>query len=169
MTLTAWRRFALVVGVLALAACLRLWRIAELPPGLHHDEAFHLLRAQEIARGQSFPVYIIGNNGNEPLFAYLTSLMLPMLGPLAWAGRLMAAWVGLVGVAFTVRAGREMFPRQGIGELAGLVLAAFYWHLNFSRFGSQPILAATAAAGTMAALWRGVRPDTAPVIASLRT
>ena len=84
MTLTAWRRFALVVGVLALAACLRLWRIAELPPGLHHDEAFHLLRAQEIARGQSFPVYIIGNNGNEPLFAYLTSLMLPMLGPLAW-------------------------------------------------------------------------------------
>src|SRR3972149_6537487 len=157
MTLTAWRRFALVVGVVALAACLRLWRIAELPPGLHHDEAFHLLRAQEIARGQSFPVYSIGNNGNEPLFAYLTSLMLPMLGPLAWAGRLMAGWVGLVGVAFTVRAGREMFPRQGIGELAGVVLAAFYWHLNFSRFGSQPILAATAAAGTMAALWRGVR------------
>jgi hypothetical protein len=31
---------ALSTAVLLLAAVFRLWRIAELPPGLHSDEAF---------------------------------------------------------------------------------------------------------------------------------
>jgi len=150
-------QFVLSVGVLVVAAGLRLWHISQTPPGLHYDEAFHLLRAQEIAHGASFPAYITDNQGNEPLFAYLSSIPLLILGPVPWAGRLMAAWVGLVGVAAILRAGREMFPRRGIGLLAGAVMATFYWHLNFSRFGSQPILAAAATAAAMAALWRGAR------------
>ena len=157
MTLTARRRFALVVGVLALAACLRLWRIAELPPGLYNDEAFFLLRGQEIARGQSFPTYIIGDNGNEPLYSYLCAIALLILGPVTWAGRLIAAWAGLIGVAFVIRVGDALFPRQGVGILAGLVLAAFLWNLTLSRLGNLPILTATAGAGTLAVLWHGVR------------
>jgi len=39
--------------VLLLAAVFRFWRIDELPPGLHSDEAFHLLNAQLIAAGRS--------------------------------------------------------------------------------------------------------------------
>ena len=35
-----------------------------------------------------------------------------------------AAWVGLIGVAATIRLGDEMFPRQGVGWLAGAALAA---------------------------------------------
>ncbi len=157
MKLTSGRRMALIIGVLMTAAFLRLWQIARTPPGLHHDEAFHLLRAQEIARGEAFPVYITGNNGNEPLFAYLAAITVTLLGPVTWAGRLAAAWSGLVGVALAFRLGSEMFPGKAVGALAGWVLATFYWHLDFSRFGSQPILAAAAAAGTMAALWRGAR------------
>ena len=155
--LTSGRRMALIIGVLMTAAFLRLWQIARTPPGLHHDEAFHLLRAQEIARGEAFPVYITGNNGNEPLFAYLAAVTVTLLGPVTWAGRLVAAWSGLIGVALAFRLGSEMFPGKVVGALAGWVLATFYWHLDFSRFGSQPILAAAAAAGTMAALWRGAR------------
>ncbi|HLB50236.1 MAG TPA: hypothetical protein VJL59_24710 [Anaerolineales bacterium] len=151
------RQFVLSVGVLVVAAGLRLWHVSQTPPGLHHDEAFHLLRAQEIAHGVTFPIYITGNFGNEPLFAYLSSITLLILGPAPWAGRLMAAWVGLIGVAATLRLGAEMFPKRGVGLLGGAVLATFYWHLNFSRFGTQPILSAAAAACTMAALWHGAR------------
>ena len=150
-------RIVLTTCALLLAAVFRLWQIAEIPPGLHSDEAFHLLNAQMIARGENFPVYITGNNGNEPLFAYLSAITLLILGPVTWAGRLTAAWVGLIGVAATIRLGDEMFPRQGVGWLAGAALAALFWNIDFSRFGSQPILAATAAAATMAALWRGAR------------
>jgi len=147
----------LAVGMLILAAVMRLGQIADLPPGMDNDEAFHMLRAEEILRGEALPVYITGNNGNEPLYAYTAMLGLALVGPTAWAGRLMAAFVGLIGVALTIRLGAEMFPGRSIGLLAGLVLSTFLWHVNFSRFGSQPIWAPTAAAGTLAALWRGAR------------
>jgi len=147
----------LSVAVLMLAAGLRLWRIAELPPGLHHDEAFHLLSAEQIASGQALPVYITGNQGNEPLYAYLVSISLDILGPVSWAGRLVAAWVGILAVALTIRAGSEMFPGRGVGLAAGLVMAGWYWPLAMSRWGSQPILSAAAAAAAMAGLWRGLR------------
>jgi 4-amino-4-deoxy-L-arabinose transferase-like glycosyltransferase len=149
------RNLALAVGILLLAAMMRLWQIASLPPGMDNDEAFHMLRAEEILRGEALPIYITGNNGNEPLYAYTAAIGLALVGSTAWAGRLMAAWVGLLGVAITIRLGAEMFRRRSVGLLAGLVMATLLWHVNFSRFGSQPILAATAAAGTMAALWRG--------------
>jgi hypothetical protein len=145
------------VGVLLLAAVFRLWQIAEIPPGLNADEAFHLLTAQQIDRGGYFPAYVTGNDGNEPLFAYSAALTLLLLGPVTWAGRLAAAWVGLIGVAATIRAGREMFPRQPVGWLAGAALATLFWNVDFSRFGSQPIFAATAAAACVAALFRGAR------------
>ena len=150
-------RWVLCICVLLAAAVFRLWQIAELPPGLNSDEAFHLLEAQKIDRGHYFPVYITGNDGNEPLFAYSAALTLLLLGPVTWAGRLAAAWIGLIGVAATIRAGQEMFPRKPVGWLAGAALAALFWNIDFSRFGSQPILAATAAAGCMAALWHGAR------------
>ncbi len=152
------QRFMLSIGVLALAAFLRLWQIAQLPPGLHHDEAFHLLRAQEIMRGEALPVYNTSNNGNEVLITYLAAFTLSILGPVTWAGRLAAAWAGLLSVALTLRAGNELFPKQrSIGPWAGLALATLYWNIDFSRFGTEPILAAMAAAGAVAALWCGAR------------
>jgi hypothetical protein len=151
--------FVFSIAVLLLAAGLRLWRIAELPPGLHHDEAFHLLQAQQIANGEALPVYITGNQGNEPLFAYLSAVAIRILGPVSWAGRLTAAWVGIMAVALTIRAGNELFPGRGVGAAAGLVLAGWYWPVAMSRWGSQPILSATAAAGAVASLWRGMRTN----------
>ncbi|MBI5034486.1 MAG: glycosyltransferase family 39 protein [Chloroflexi bacterium] len=151
------RYLLLAVGILLLAAFMRLGAIASVPNGMDNDEAFHLMRAQEILRGESLPIYITGNNGNEPLYAYTAAIGLALVGPTAWAGRLMAAFIGLLGVAITIRLGAEMFPGRRVGLLAGLVLSTLFWHVDFSRFGSQPILAATAAAGTLAALWRGAR------------
>ena len=151
------RHFIFSCGVLLLAAAARLWLIARMPQGLYTDESYHLLRAQEIIRGQALPVFITGNNGYEPLFVYLAAVMLPVLGPVSWVGRLVAAWLGLISVAATIRAGKEFFPGRLTGAFAGLTLATLVWSLAFSRFGSQPIIAATASAGALAAFWRGVR------------
>ncbi len=143
--------------VLLFAACLRLGKIAEVPPGLHDDEAFFLIQAQRILQGKAFPIFIAAHGGSEPLFTYLCSLALAILGPVTWAGRLIAAWAGLLGVAITIRVGNEMFPRRNVGALAGLILAGLFWHLTLSRYGIQSTIAAMAAAATMAALWYGVR------------
>ena len=150
-------RLALGTTVLLLAAGMRLWALASLPPGLHHDEAFHLLSARGIVEGQGVPVYITGNQGNEPMYAYLNTVGLWVLGEANWAGRLVAAWVGLVSVALTIRLGHGLYPRRLVGVFAGLALAGLYWHLTMSRWGSQPILSAAAAAGSLAGLWHGAR------------
>jgi len=149
--------FACIVGILLVAAFMRLWRISQIPPGLHGDESYHLLQAQAILAGKSLPIYITGNNGYEALVVYLAAIPLAIMGPITWAGRLAMAWAGVVGVATTIRCGREMFPGRRVGTFAGLVLATLLWNVNFSRFGSQPILAAVIAAGGMAALWRAIR------------
>lgn len=153
----SYLRLAGLTGVVLIAAFLRLWRISQLPPGLHADESYHLLMAQEILSGKSLPIFITGNNGYEPMVVYLAAIPLAILGPITWAGRLAMAWAGIVGVATAIRCGNEMFPRRQIGALAGLVLAGLFWNVDFSRFGSQPILAAVIAAGAMAALARAVR------------
>jgi len=149
----------LSIGVLALAAGLRLWHISQLPTGLYHDEAFFLLRGQDILRGVDFPIYITGDNGNEPLFSYLCAITIAILGPVTWAGRLVTVWIGLIGVAFVIRASESFFPKRGTGVLAGLALATFYWDINFSRFGNLPILMATGSAGALACFWHGACSD----------
>jgi 4-amino-4-deoxy-L-arabinose transferase-like glycosyltransferase len=151
------KNLVMAVVILILAAVMRLGQITTLPPGMDNDEAFHMLRAEEILRGEALPIYITGNNGNEPLFAYIATIGLALVGATAWAGRLMAAWIGLLCVAITIRLGAEMFSRRAVGLLAGLIMATLLWDVTFSRFGSQAVLAPTAAVCTVAALWRGAR------------
>ena len=76
-----WRYVTLATAVLLLAAGLRLWRLAELPPGLYYDEAGHLLSAQLIGRAGVFPVYFEFGEGNDPLLAYLARINILILGP----------------------------------------------------------------------------------------
>ena len=49
-----WSRLALL-GVILLAAFLRLWRLGEMPPGLYHDEAYNGLDALSLTEGATFP------------------------------------------------------------------------------------------------------------------
>ncbi len=156
---TAPLRFWLAcVVVLIAAAAVRLGALSELPRGLHVDEGFHLLQAQAIAEGRSLPVFITGNYGNEPGFAYVTALAIRLIGPQAWAGRWAAASAGLLTIALVIRTSLELFPgRRVLAIAAGGALAGLYWHLHFSRYGSQPILAPLAACAVVAALahsWR---------------
>jgi 4-amino-4-deoxy-L-arabinose transferase-like glycosyltransferase len=153
----SYQTLACMLGVLLIAAFMRLWRISQIPPGLHGDEAYHLLQAQLILAGKSLPIFITGNNGYEAMVVYLVAIPLAILGPITWAGRLAMAWAGIIGVAAAIRCGKEMFPGRWTGTFAGLVLATFFWNIDYSRFGSQPILAAVIAAGAMAALWRAAR------------
>lgn len=150
-------RYALAISVLVLAAILRLWRIASLPPGLYFDEAHHLLSAQQIGRNGKLPIYFEWGEGNDPLLAYLAAFTLFVLGPVPWAGRLVVAWAGLLSVAATIRVGIEMFPRRNSGALAGASLAILFWHINLSRYGIQPMLAGAAAPGAIAAWWYAAR------------
>ncbi len=138
--------------VLLAAAALHLWQITSLPAGLHYDEAYHALQAQSVLGG-NLRLYFTENQGNEPAIIYLTAAAVQLLGNQTWSGRLAASLAGLLTIALLVPAGRRSAQptdsRASAGLLAATCLCGLQWHLNISRFGSQPVLAALAAAGTL--------------------
>jgi len=127
-----------MVAVLLVAATLRWAACGQVPPGLYHDEAYNGLDAVEVLRGR-LSLYFPANNGREPLFIYLVTLAVGVLGRSPFALRLPASFVGLLTVAATAAAGRALFSRR-VGVLAAAVLAVTLWHVHLSRVSFRAVL-----------------------------
>jgi 4-amino-4-deoxy-L-arabinose transferase-like glycosyltransferase len=156
-----WLFAATLLFILLVAAGLRLYRLPDLPLGLHYDEAANGILAGEIARGAKHPVFIPSYTGKEVLFFYWTALWMRLLGVTPLALRLSAALAGLATVAVTYWAVRELlYAYRGVGWVA-LFAAAFvatsFWHLVLSRYGFRAVTQPLMQALTVAALWRGLR------------
>ncbi|HEY73207.1 MAG TPA: hypothetical protein G4N99_08035 [Thermoflexia bacterium] len=156
-----WHFTAALLLVLLVAAGLRLYRLPELPLGLHYDEAANGILAAEIAAGNNLPIFIPSYTGKEVLFFYWAALWMKLLGATPLALRLSAALIGLATVAVTAWAVRELLHgRQGVKWIALLTtafLAASFWHLVLSRYGFRAVTQPLLQALTVAALWRGLR------------
>lgn len=161
MTERAHRTFlAASVLVLLTTAALRLYRLPELPVGLHYDEAANGILAGEIAFKGKTPVFISSYTGKEVLFFYWAALWTRLLGAVPLALRLSAATVGILTVAATAWAVRELLREwpesKWIALLTAALLATSFWHLVLSRYGFRAITQPLMQALTVAALWRGL-------------
>jgi len=158
----AWLEPALLAGVCALAVFLRFYRLADLPPGFHHDEAFEAVEALKVLAGGYAPVFFRGNFGVEPLLIYLTALAFKLFGVSQVVMRGVMAICGSLSVPALYWLGRELsaaeprLPRR-LGLMASAILAGLYWHVNFSRTGIEPALVPLCAILMAACLWRGLR------------
>jgi predicted membrane-bound mannosyltransferase len=81
----------LLILTLLVASALRLWQIGTVPPGLHYDEAADTIIAEQIARGESAPIFIDAYTGKEVLFFYWAAAWMKLIGPSVFAMRLAAA------------------------------------------------------------------------------
>ena len=87
-----------LIGVMLVAAGLRLWKLNVLPPGLYHDEAINGVDARMVLSGAGLPLYFAANNGREPLFIYLQMVSAAILGANPYALRLVSALIGILTV-----------------------------------------------------------------------
>ena len=133
----AWREWFPLLIIIVLAAVLRLYALDRLPPGLYHDEAYNGLDALDVIRGQR-PIFFEANNGREPLFIYLVTLSVSLLGRSPLAIRWVAALLGILTVPATYWMVRQWLGRQE-ALLAALVTATTFWHLNLSRVGFRAV------------------------------
>ncbi len=167
------RELALVAGVTALAAVLRIFALGEIPPGLYHDEAFNGLDALGVLQGQ-WPIYFAANRGREPLFIYLVAATVNLLGRTPGALRLAAAVCGTLTIPATYLMVRAWFdhrltsrsprerqnPDRGIESnrrlalLSAAVLAITFWHIRLSRVGFRAV---TLSLSLALVLWLGAR------------
>ena len=153
-----WSEVILVVFLTTLAFALRVYRLPEVPIGLHADEAANGLDALDILNGRG-AVFFERNNGREPLFIYLEAISVALLGATPFALRLTSAVIG----ALTIPAVYWMVREAFVGEdsvpafWTAALLAVSYWHVNFSRLGYRAITLPLLAALAFAAFWRAWR------------
>jgi len=133
------RALLLVGAIIWLATLLRVYRLAELPPGLHYDEAFNATMAYRVMTGIERPIFFTEDMTEEPLAIYVTALAFALFGETSWTIRLVSAWAGILTVAALYALARALFHSRGIAAFAAFVLAILYWHINFSRLGMEPI------------------------------
>ena len=122
-----------LVAVILVAFALRLPAAGEPPPGLYHDEAYNGIDAAGVLDGE-LQLFFPANNGREPLFIYVTSAMVAIVGRSPIAPRLAAALLGTLSVAAVFAAGRVLFgPRVGL--IGAALLAVAPWPVILGRVG----------------------------------
>lgn len=141
-----WRPWFGLLLITLLAAALRFFDLAAIPPGFHYDEALEALEAwRVITRPDYHPIFFPGDFGLPPMFIYLVSLAFRFLPATPVVCRGVAALIGVLTVPAAYALGQEMvraddrLPRQ-LPWLAAAVLAVLRWHITFSRVAIEPIL-----------------------------
>jgi len=139
-----WLHLSLILSLLLLAAWFRVWRFADLPPGLWYDEAYNGMDSLAMLETGSPQLFFNGNSGREPLFLYLQSLSLKLLGPAPYALRLVSGVVGLLTIALMYRWLLNFFSQEPDRYWLALIGAAgltfSLWHVSMSRTGYRAVL-----------------------------
>ena len=172
-----WEALAVLLITL-LAAALRFYRLPEVPPGLHYDEAFKAVTARTLLEGAPPRLFFESNLGEEPMAIYLVTVALGLAGQEPWIVRLPSAILGALTIPLAWWLGRELLASlqrtahlgqtiagQIVGLGSALVLAILYWHVSFSRIGLEPILVPLFATLAFAALARGLATSRWPAFA----
>jgi predicted DNA-binding antitoxin AbrB/MazE fold protein len=147
---------ALLFG-LALAALtvgLRIWQIGGLPPTLSGDEGSQGLEAVAVLAGQIRNPFTTGWLGVPTMSFYFNAPTIALLGPTSGALRLPWALVGAATVLVSYLLVARLHGR-GLALLSAALLAAYHYHIHYSRLGSNQIADGLFAALTLLCLYRG--------------
>jgi hypothetical protein len=98
----------LLLAITLLAAVLRFYRLTEIPPGLHYDEAFKGTTARAMLEGAPLQIFFRSNMGEEPAAMYLVMAALRVVGQEPWVVRVPSAILGTLTIPLAWWLGREL-------------------------------------------------------------
>jgi len=145
-------------GAIAIAAALRFFYIGSIPPGLYHDEAFNGLDALRVLSGEErrVKVFFEANYGREPLFIYLTTIPLTLLGRSPGAIRVVAATIGTLTIPASYLMAKAMFDRR-VGIITAAIASVTLWHVHLSRVGFRAVTMPLLVALAIWQIWLGLK------------
>ncbi len=162
------RGWWLALAGLTIAAFLfRFYRLGDLPPGLHYDEAFDGLDAFALLSTslRQWPLFFTGNFGREPLFMYLLAASQALFGPSSLSLRLVPALMGalltpaLVWLGWEMGPGLRVYKRSRFALWAGAAALAMLWTQIFARYVIRIEVFALILVLFFASLWRAWRTN----------
>lgn len=129
-----------LVLILVLAVFLRFYQLNQNPPSLNWDEISHGYNAYSILKtgqdewGFSFPtIFRAYGDYKLPVYIYLTTLSIGVLGLSDWAIRLPSALAGVLSVFLTYLLVKKLFKNDLAALSSSLFLAISPWHIFLSR------------------------------------
>lgn len=158
-------RLAVLAAVLV-AAALRFFDLARVPPALNQDEAvngydaYSLLLTGRDHLGHPFPIAGLESFGDwvSPLLTFLSVPFVGAWGLDLWTIRAVSAVVGVLAVPLVYGLGVEFLGSRAVGVGAAWLLAVSPWHVHLSRWAIPPALVPTMVALLLLALaWTGRR------------
>lgn len=152
----------LFILILLLGSVLRLAALDSVPPGLTHDEADHSVDAARVLEGHT-PIYFTVGYGREPLYDYVTALVMLVVGRTFLASRLTAALFGIALMVLTYAWVRVSTQNRWLALATMAGMAVGFWAVSTSRQALRsetlPVLYMAAAL----AMRRGIRLEEDPV------
>jgi len=145
---------AAILAIFLAALLLRALRTGEIPWLLTGDEASGGISAAEFVQGQRDNLFSIGWFSFPSLFFFVESLSIRLLGQTTEALRVPSALAGALTVLALYFYGRATFGRAA-GLAAAAFLAAFHFHVHFSRLGISNVWDGLFAVLVAGGLWRG--------------
>lgn len=136
-------RNAMLLGIFILFGFTRLWKLTDLPYGLHIDEAAMTYDAWCLSQYgvnrslQPWPVYLPNFwGGQSALYTYLCALLFRIFGYSKWLIRLPAVLVSLLNLLFGMKLTARLYPKKPYLPVAvgGLLVICPYF-IMASRFG----------------------------------
>jgi len=149
------RPFLPIVFITILAALLRFWKLADMPPSLNWDEVSHGYNAYSILKtGRDewgvFMPHIFRAFGDYKLPVYIYSTVIPvfLFGLNAFAVRFVSALAGTLAIPGIYLLTKQLFPHKSpntthLALIASLLLAISPWHFFISRPALEANLALT--------------------------
>jgi hypothetical protein len=132
-------QFALIViGLALLALVLRLYNISHIPPTISGDEGTQGAEALRVIRGELRNPFATSWLSVPTLSFFFNALTIKLLGNTVAALRLPWAIVGASTVLFVFYLVRRL-KGLPIAVMTATLLAAYHYHIHFSRIGSNQI------------------------------
>lgn len=134
----AWWEWAITVLLLLVAFWFRTHRLAEVPPGLHHDDIKNIILVERIMDGY-VRIYYPENNGDEPLYHWMQALYFAVVGAGYPEVRLLSVGVTMVGLALVYALVRRLLGRNvALWTLAWHAVSL--WSFFYARRAVRPVL-----------------------------
>jgi hypothetical protein len=144
----------LAVALFVAAFLVRAAAIGDIPPTLSGDEGSAGLVAIQFLNGEADNLFTVGWFSFPSLYFALQSIGILLLGQTVAGLRIISALGGALTVAALYLLARTMFGRT-MAFLASLFLAAFHYHIHFSRIGLNNVWDGFFVVACFAGLWHG--------------
>lgn len=156
-----WLEAATVAALTLVALVLRVTALDSVPYTLGGDEAWHGLLARQVLAGQVRNPFTMGYMSMPTAFYWPLSWSLWLVGDTVTGLRFPAALVGTITVPIFYLFARDLWGRR-TALLSSIFVAAYDYHIHFSRLGANNVWDPLFVVLTLWALDRGLRGNAGP-------